>query len=1514
MVALSSLLPEATAAGCPSLHQRMFVALATAQWVVTKALGPVADGVLGAWAATRNFGPNIEALSTELLLVKATLEQAALKELSGPAMEMLLQKLQDLAHNAEDLLDELDYFRIHCKLHKTYDAADQHGKGGVHDLALNVHHTAKAVGKSANCCPWQRAKRKQRTCGDSFSAPNTNQKLSRCMPKLGILLPCSSSPHTHVGDDDHGNAQDIPQLEFNRVHFSQKMKAIVEKLQLMRNEVNKILQGCGPRIVIDIAQSRPITRAKSTEPKLYGRDGVMNSIIHDITKGQYCDKGLTVLPVVGPGGMGKTTLIQHIYHNQQVQNHFSVKIWICVSFNFNLDKISNGDDWKKLLLTLGQSQEKGSMILVTTRLKNIAEQVKTIDRPKELYGLEHEEFKKLFLAFVFDDGKYPRNKPFLLEIGDQIMDKLKGSPLAAKTVGRLLSKELSLQHWKGVLKCKEWEKQTDNNEVMPALKLSYDFLPFHLQQCFSYSALFPEDYHFRSHELISLWTGLDILIPCGQHQTFEDVGLSNLNELIIHGFFREEQTDGDRRYVMHDLLHDLALKVASHDCLSLRLPNIGSVEIQPSTRHLSIITEDIGESDATSGEKLKSALEEMKTILEVEHLQTLMLFGKMDESFSKIFGDCFGEAYALRVLYLPNMMHPVESVLHNFSGLFHLRYLCLGTKDDQMHLPLSISKFYHLVILDLELWVGSRVLPEDMSNLSKLCHFYVPSDDQLHSGIYNVGKLKLLEELKMFQVNKKSEGFEPKQLEHLTKLRELGIYNLEKIHTKEEAAQAKLIERKHLRRLKLDWDCERSSVEPGVEAEVLENLQPHGDLQVLCIRGHGDLSCPTWMGDEFAVEALRSLYLDCVSWEVFPSLGKAWDLCELKLKHIARLKEIIIEETFCMLIKLELIGLGSFEKWGFLDVQESSMDADIFPCLQVLIIIDCPKLLGLPFSSHIVSQGDSDCLVGPLGCLGDVEWQLPVEHMLIMGLNCNIGEELTELLPHLPKLSKLDIRYCKNIKQLVVGVDLQQITEMEIRAAAADEDDDGVLLFPAHLCNSLLELEFYDCPELVLVDPPTLVPGGGWLQALRSLQRLTINGSPWFLFTFSFSRHIFPSSLQFLKLKSMVGMGTLKPISNLSCLMTLELIDCGEDLKCQGLQPLLTTRGHINELQVFGSPGFFAGWDPNPKHDLEELLSAPTLQELSTDDIAGLLSAPICNFLSSSLTKLELHGARRRPSVPLLLPENPFAFHRSESMERFSKEQEDALQLLSSLQELKFSDLHKLQQLPAGLCNLTSLEKLTVCDCSVISSLPNDGLPKSLQQLVLYYCSEELKQKFRELVGTIPEITIGRIMPFSALPFPYKHICHMHVVLPSCTKIWCSSVCLAGFAATSVYILSKTHEDLMVYLECLVLGKTMCVLLFIDNKGDSHSQHSAGSEFSRRMAQPLVDRQRQHLLSGCTELVIALLQIELCAEYGFYLMMKYVLLNMDGNALMDIAVYTNAKTQKLRQCADVEEKLRSQRL
>ena len=189
-----------------------------------------------------------------------------------------------------------------------------------------------------------------------------------------------------------------------------------------------------------------------------------------------------------------------------------------------------------------------------------------------------------------------------------------------------------------------------------------------------------------------------------------------------------------------------------------------------------------------------------------------------------------------------------------------------------------------------------------------------------------------------------------------------------------------------------------------------------------------------------------------------------------------------------------------------------------------------------------------------------------------------------------------------------------------------------------------------------------------------------------------------------------------------------------------GVQTCALPIWQLNKLHVLGSPRFFADWDPNPIRVLEDVeggkeqqtqLFSSTLQELHTDDAAGLLSAPICSFLSSSLTKLELDRCG------------------SEGMQRFSKEQEDALQLLSSLQELEFKHLYDLQQVPTGLHNLTSLKVLLISSCPAISSLPNDGLPKSLEELDVRACgNQELKQQCRGLVGTIRRI---RIDPLTTL-------------------------------------------------------------------------------------------------------------------------------------------------------------------
>ncbi|SPT20084.1 unnamed protein product [Triticum aestivum] len=460
----------------------MDLALSAAQWVVGKALAPVADGLLEAWAASNKLGPNIEALRMELLLVKATLENAGDKQLDGrQALEELLQKMQDLAHNAEDVLDELDYFRIHDELYGTCDAADEDARGRGHNLLLNARHTAKAVGKLFSCTSaatsgdqveedaTQRVLccappcARDRAHGNSSSVPETSlagEEVSNRMSKLGKFFPCSSIPNVH-DDDDSGNsilsgvhprkgpqnnpAKETTKLRFHRVDVSNRMKQIVEQLRPMRQEVTTILRDCRLRIAPGPAHNRPTTTFKSLEPKLHGRDIIMDSIIHDITNGKYCGEDLTVLPLVGPGGIGKTTLTQYIHNAQEVHNHFEVVVWTCVSLDFNPNKLleeikgkipkvegekegdvgmvieqrlkskrlllilddmwkcGDGEDWERWLLPFKKSQKKGSMILVTTRFEALAETVKTTVHYIKLGGLEPQEFRKLFLAYVFGD-------------------------------------------------------------------------------------------------------------------------------------------------------------------------------------------------------------------------------------------------------------------------------------------------------------------------------------------------------------------------------------------------------------------------------------------------------------------------------------------------------------------------------------------------------------------------------------------------------------------------------------------------------------------------------------------------------------------------------------------------------------------------------------------------------------------------------------------------------------------------------------------------------------------------------------------------------------------------------------------------------------------------------------------------------------------------------------------------------------------------------------------------------
>ncbi|KAG1365014.1 putative disease resistance protein RGA3 [Cocos nucifera] len=377
----------------------------------------------------------------------------------------------------------------------------------------------------------------------------------------------------------------------------------------------------GERRVLGAVYPAP-TSHMVEESGIYGREHEKQKVI-DLLFSKDMENGISVIPIVGKGGLGKTTIAQLVYNDSKVKECFDLTGWVCVSDDFDVTKLTRDIiesitqqscgltqlstlqntleakvTEKKVLLVLDDVwNEQRSLweslrrpfvlgagivrIIVTCRNDSVAEVMQTV-HPYHPGYLSEDQSWLLFKHYAFG-GRDSEEQSRLADVGKQIVKKCSGLPLAVKTIGSLLREMTDEDGWKNVLQSDLWEADR-NNETLAALRISYTRMPAHLKPCFVYCSIFPKDYVFEKDVVVRLWMAQGY-IPLGDRRTMEEIGNEYFRDLQKRSFFDSGRPfyietkrlilDSDEIFQMHDLIHDLAKSIAGYECCTIvdqRLP------------------------------------------------------------------------------------------------------------------------------------------------------------------------------------------------------------------------------------------------------------------------------------------------------------------------------------------------------------------------------------------------------------------------------------------------------------------------------------------------------------------------------------------------------------------------------------------------------------------------------------------------------------------------------------------------------------------------------------------------------------------------------------------------------------------------------------------------------------------------------------------------------------------------------------------------------------------------------
>ncbi|XP_065881646.1 disease resistance protein RPM1-like [Euphorbia lathyris] len=680
-----------------------------------------------------------------------------------------------------------------------------------------------------------------------------------------------------------------------------------------------------------------------------------------------------VISVVGMGGLGKTTLVNKVYHNKEVKKRFEFRAWITLSHSFTtedllkdiflqlfhvlrisdpqgadsmdnhvrlmtvvheflrerrylivLDNVSDARAWDDFE-SLMPNNKFGSRILITTRHRDVTF-ASSPDKVYNMNPLSEQESWILFCRKIFQNNPCPSH---LKDVLETILARCQGNPLAIVAIGGVLATKdrNRIDEWELVHRTLGVALENDDR-LKSILSLSYNDLPYYLKYCLLYFSIFPVGSPIQHMRLVRLWIA-EGFVEAKEGMTLEEVAEGYLDELTKRSLVQvvEERSDGRvKTYRVHDILLQMII-LMSEDQGFAAIASEQKTKWPDKFRRLSVHD---------------NVMPNIQQRISASRVHSLLLFGDLDSLPESSLNLSSRRLRLLNVLDLEGT--PLTKFPNEVVSLYLLKYLSLrNTKVSSI--PSSIGKLKNLETLDLKHTYVTE-LPSVIVKLTKLCHllvyrYEIESDNQIQTKYgfkvaAQIGSLQLVQKLCFVEANQGNNLIV--ELGKLNRLRRLGIV---KLRTEDGKALCSSIERMRNLRVLSVTSLENEIID-------LENLSsPPRFLQRLYLMGRFE-KLPEW------IPSLDSLIKVVLKWS-----GLTHDpLVQLQhLPNLAHLElvQVYDGESLCFeakgFQKLKFLGLNQLEKVNTIVIEEGSM-----PCLEKLIVQSCGSLKTVPLGIEKLSE------------------------------------------------------------------------------------------------------------------------------------------------------------------------------------------------------------------------------------------------------------------------------------------------------------------------------------------------------------------------------------------------------------------------------------------------------------------------------------------------------------------------------------------------------------------------------